>query len=381
MDIYANNTKINLLELHRDVIRGKSGKKIIWQPRIQCWFWDKQFAGIPFPEPFNGMHYPEDLPKMYRLLGCSARMYEFNTCFKKIEHPGVTFIEQQLTETDKKITIKTPVGEQIMVKRSTKSSSRWITLKWEVESKEEIKVATWRADNTGWAWDRERYDYLCAQWDNLGLPTMYMPRTNIQDLYINTMGVEKAVYALHDWEDEVNDYFKALNKCHHRLIDVINFSPIETINFGDNVHCGTLSPPLFLKYVLPAYQERCEKLHSAGKFVHAHWDGDTKSLLPFVKETGLDGVEAITPEPQGDVTLEEVKDALDDELFLIDGIPAILFDKIYPVSMLEDFTYKLIEMFAPKLILGISDEISSTGDIERVPIVGKIVYDYNKSCL
>ena len=38
---------------------------------------------------------------------------------------------------------------------------------------------------------------------------------------------------------------------------------------------------------------------------------------------------------------------------------------------------RLIELFAPKLVLGISDEISSTGDLERVRIVGAIVDEYN----
>jgi hypothetical protein len=37
----------------------------------------------------------------------------------------------------------------------------------------------------------------------------------------------------------------------------------------------------------------------------------------------------------------------------------------------------LIELFAPKLVLGISDEISSNGDIERVRVVGEIVDQYN----
>ena len=376
----TDQDKMNFLELHRDVIRGRSAGKIIWQPRTQCWFGDKKFAGIPFPEPFRGMNYPEDLPRIYQMLRCSARIYEFNACFRKTEHPKVRYTEEQLSNTDKKITIKTPVGEQVAVKKSTKSSSRWITLKWEIESEEELKAAIWRAENTTWTWDQEKYDCLCARWDGLGLPTMHMPRVNIQDLYINTMGVERAVYALSDWKDEVQAYFKALNECHNRLIDIINSSPIEIINFGDNLHGGTLSPALFKEYVLPAYQQRCAKLHSAGKFVHAHWDGDTKPLLPFAGETGLDGIEAVTPRPQGDVTLEEIKDAFGDGLFLIDGLPAILFDKVYPVSVLEDFTRKLIELFAPKLILGISDEISSTGDIKRIKIVGKIVDDYNVSC-
>jgi len=206
---------------------------------------------------------------------------------------------------------------------------------------------------------------------------MYMPRVTVQDLYIDTMGVAAAIFALYDRPADVEKYFAALNECHDRLIDVINDSPVEIINFGDNVHSATLSPELFVKYVLPAYQHRCERLHAAGKFVHAHWDGDCKMLLPYARHTGLDGIEAITPVPQGDVTLEEIKAGLGDEMFLIDGIPAIYFDRTFGEDVLTECTRRIIDLFAPKLILGISDEISSTGEIERVRLVGRIVDNYN----
>lgn len=56
---------------------------------------------------------------------------------------------------------------------------------------------------------------------------------------------------------------------------------------------------------------------------------------------------------------------------------AIYFDEIYPVEVLEECVHKILKLFAPNLILGISDEISSTGDIERIRLVGKIVDEYN----
>ncbi|MFW6007543.1 MAG: uroporphyrinogen decarboxylase family protein, partial [Halanaerobiales bacterium] len=160
-------------------------------------------------------------------------------------------------------------------------------------------------------------------------------------------------------------------------IEVVNDSPIDIINFGDNIHAGTLSPGLFKKYVLPAYQKRNHQLHKADKFTSAHWDGDTKELLPYARETGLDGIEAITPKPQGDVTLEEVKQALGD-MFLLDGIAAVLFNETYEEKRLIEQSKKIIELFAPNLILGISDEISSQGVIDRIKTVGKIVDDYNE---
>jgi len=191
------------------------------------------------------------------------------------------------------------------------------------------------------------------------------------------MGIEKGVYALYEWPEQIKLFFIKREENHDRLINLINLSPIDLINFGENVHAGTLSPNLFVKYHLPACQRRCEKLHAAGKFIYSHWDGDTKSLLSFVKESGLDGIEAITPQPQGDVTIEEVKDVFGEDLFLIDGLPAIYFDDIYSEGDLVECTHKIIDLFAPKLILGISDEISSSGDIERIRLVDYIVNEYN----
>ena len=66
------------------------------------------------------------------------------------------------------------------------------------------------------------------------------------------MGVESAIYALHDETDVVESYFEALERSHDRLLDVICTSPVEINNVGENVHAGTLSPDLFERYHLPA---------------------------------------------------------------------------------------------------------------------------------
>jgi hypothetical protein len=205
---------------------------------------------------------------------------------------------------------------------------------------------------------------------------MYMDRITIQKLIVVEMGAENTMYAMADCPAACERYFEAVNVSHERCIEVINASPIRVINFGDNVHAGILSPRLFEKHVLPSYQRRNELLHRAGKFTCAHWDGDCKPILKYARDTGLDGIEAITPIPQGDVTLEETKAALGD-MFLLDGIPAIFFDHTFSEQTLIDCTKKCIDLLAPNLVLGISDEMSSTGDIERIGVVGRIVDDYN----
>ncbi|TKJ45162.1 hypothetical protein CEE34_10380 [Candidatus Aerophobetes bacterium Ae_b3a] len=67
-----------------------------------------------------------------------------------------------------------------------------------------------------------------------------------------------------------------------------------------------------------------------------------------------------------------LKDAIGDTI-LIDGIPMLLFLLNYSYQELEQFTKKVLNSFSPNLILGISDEISPPGDIEKIKCVSHIV--------
>jgi len=363
----------NFAQLHEDVCFGRAGGKVIWQPRIQCWIDDKLFADGTLPGIYAGMAKPE----IYRELGCSARIYEYNECFYPIYDKTIRVWSEQSGDVSSTF-IETPLGTvSQQTKASPNSWARLTTKEW-VATEEELKIFTYIERHTDWGYSQEAFDRVHAQWGSLGAPTIFMPRVSMQRLYIDLMGVEEAVYAVADYPETVEEYFSALHESQFRLIDVINASPIRIINFGDNIHSGTLSPSLFARYVLPEYQQRCARLHQAGKFVCAHFDGDNRGLLDYYQQTGLDGIEAITPVPQGDVTLEDVHQALGD-MYLLDGIPAIYFDELYPVELLERCVRQILDLFAPHLILGISDEISSTGDIERIRLVGRMVDEYNEA--
>ncbi|MCE5340001.1 MAG: hypothetical protein LLF92_02570 [Planctomycetaceae bacterium] len=362
----------NWSKLHHDVVFGKAKGRIIWQPRIGCWYDDRQFTKTPLPQPYTGL----SLHDLYRKLDCSARLYEYNACFERIEDGRVKFSshrEDDILEFD----WQTPVGTTKEIFKYSPNNLHPQRIKWEVETMDDLRIAIWREEHVAWRWNQATYDKLQTELGDLGAPVMFMPRMNVMSLFLEKMGIENGVMAIYEHPDLVEAYFKSLEICHEPLLDIINACPIDIINFGENIHCQLLSPPLFVKYHLPACQHRCEKLHKKGKFVFAHWDGNCKQILPYAKETGMDGIEAITPLPQGDVTLEDVKNALGDEMFLWDGVPALFFDPMYSLETLEASTKKVIELFAPKLVLGASDEVASTADINRVLFVKKIVDEYN----
>jgi hypothetical protein len=124
-----------------------------------------------------------------------------------------------------------------------------------------------------------------------------------------------------------------------------------------------LSIPYFERYVLPWYEKRSGQLRETGIFTHIHIDGAFRPLLPYLAGLPFDGLEALTPQPQGDVSLEEIRDHLGDKI-LLDGLPAILFLSHHSRAELFRCFEKVVEYFHPRLILGISDELPQGGGEE-----------------
>ena len=277
------------LPLNRQVIRRESNGKTIWQPRIGCWLDDREHDGRGLGEGYEGCNEVT----LFERLNCSDRLYVFGRCIRTEYAPDVRVEERRLDALTTEKRILTPLGELKAVLKGNTSNYGVMPIKWLVETPEELEIMRHVEEGMTYAFDQAEYDKLYAERAHLGLPAIYLPRVSIQRLYLDLMGVENATYALYDFPEQVEAYFETLEANQRKLLDVVADSPFEWVNYGDNLHCGMLPPALFEKYVLPVYQRRNERLHRAGKFTFAHWDGDCKALLPYAPETGLDGIEAI----------------------------------------------------------------------------------------
>ncbi len=352
-------------ECHQRIFRREPTDGILWQPRIEHWYETNKRLGT-LPDRYRDL----SMLEVFDDLGCSVRPYwAFNDCIAIVDADSVAIETYEEGPTSTEI-VRTPVGELVTVKERT--SDAFHTKKFPVVTPGDMRVMEWRLEHRRIHFDMQHFEDACARIGDRAAPCIYISRINIMRLVIDYMGFEFGVTSLYEYPGEVEHLIRVINETDDALLDVVCQSPIEIVNFGDNVHQALCAPPVFERWVLPEYQRRNDRLHAAGKKTYPHWDGDCKQLLPYARDCGFDGFEAITPVPQGDVTLEEVRDALGDRI-MIDGIPCTDFLPDEPLDSLITNTRKCIEYFAPNLILGISDEISPVGDIERVRLVSEMV--------
>lgn len=352
------------------IFKKVKGSGVLWQPRINNWFQLHVKEGTHLDR-----HAGKNILEVHNDLNASIRGYMYyRKAFYPVYDSKVNYYEKNEENGILKI-FETPLGALTGFYNRMREGYCWS--KYFITNPEEIKIMLYILEGVRYKFDENIYGESCELVGEMCAAQTIVPRVGLQEININLMGLENAVYAFCDYPELMDRLQKTINSSYDSLFEAYCKSPVQILNFGDNIHCGINPPPIFEKYILPYYIQRSEQLHTAGKYITAHWDGSVKTLLKYAKMTGLDGIEAITPLPQGDVTLEETAEALEG-MVLLDGIPAVYFLKTYDMKVLEEYVYKIIEMFKDRLILGISDEMPGDGDIERVAFVSDIIEKYNR---
>ncbi len=346
--------------------------KVVWQPRIYYWYNGRQADGT-MPEKYRG----KSMLDIYDDLRASPRypseVMEVSLFRTELDDQVQLSVSDQGEEI---VTVyQTPIGSLHEVVRKGTMGAGGYHIEHPVKTPQDMEVMKYVLEHTHFSFDQEAFERAEATLGPRGVTQEFYFRAPYQRLVISYMGCQNTIYALNDYLHETEDFMRAIAAWDDRMYEVILNSPMKILNFGENIDANIDSPRLFEEYLIPYYRRRVAQVHQAGKFCHIHMDGSLKPLLPLINEAGFDGIEAATPLPQGDVTLEELKAALGDTI-LLDGIPAILFLPQYSERQLLDFATRVLDIFAPNLILGISDELPPPADIEKVGLVSKLVEDY-----
>jgi len=359
-----------------DTFQRNKVDKIVWQPRLDYYINVNRARGT-LPEKYRD----KNIIEIHRDLNASIRYYwglpiPQNYLIRR--YRDTIKITEIKNGDETTVVYDTSKGQLISRIRTTEFGCSSHIVEYPVKKIDDLDIIEYMLQNSVVEFNYEFYETARQDLTDLGEIQMGIGHSPLQSLIIDYMGFENTIYALTDSPERINRFLNEVDELQDETFEIIEKCPVKIINFGENIDSNLISPDIFKKYLIPYYIKRVSQLQKRGKFCHIHMDGKLKPLLPYIRETGFDGIEAATPFPQGDIALEELKSAIGN-MILLDGIPAILFLPNYPLSELENCVQKILDLFSPNLILGISDELPPDADIDRVKFISELIDNKTKT--
>lgn len=309
--------------------------------------------------------------EIYDFLGASPRYinetFYFPLINEKIERESNINVrsEKGSKETELITTYKTPIG---FIKSI--SNDGHLT-EYPIKSLEDIKIMKYILDHTKFHFYDRNFKKAEAILGDRGVPCTFFPRSPYMRLIIEYMGFSRTILFLKKYPSQVENFMNFISEWDDKMYDILATSPLKIVNFGENIDANLAPPKYFERYLVPYYERRVKQFHQAEKFCHIHMDGSLKDLLPYLSDLPFDGLEALTAEPQGDVTLEELQEAIGNKIFL-DGVPSIVFLPQYSTKYVRNYAQRVMETFSPNLILGVSDEMPPNGDMKKLEMIANM---------
>ena len=360
------------------VFEGQRSPQVFFQPRIEPWFfWHSTFNSLP--DRYRGM----SVRDVYSDLGASNRYFSHFTGLAEpieVHYSPAVKINTKIVGEEKITVIGTPYGE-LVEKRAMTVDKVWRKVQFAVKTADDLDKLEWFLKKSTPRFNAEAFSLGEEFQGDRGQPQFHVPPSPYETLTQEWMSFEDFMYALTDIPDRMEQVMDVIDPSYDHVFEqIIACEGVKIVNFPENIHVARTPPSYFERYLIPWYEKRSSQLRNNGIYTHIHMDGDFKPLLRYLKYLPFDGLEALTPLPQGDVTLEEIKEHIGDKI-LLDGIPAVLFLDHYSKDQLQECVEKVVEYFYPRLVLGISDELPQGGNEQSLEKV-RWVADYcrNRTC-
>lgn len=362
----------------------KKSHKIVFSPRLYYWYFgNKIYSKLRknFQTSVPVQYYGKKQIEIYRDLYISPR-YSEETLYLPLHETKIAptskiqvHQERGAKKGETITSYKTPLGKLRQVESIGGGLGAHKT-EYPIKTLEDIKIMQYILENTNFFFLKENYEKAEKQFADITVTSTYLSKSPYQKLIIEFMGLTRTILFLKKNPSQLENFMMFLEHWDDEMYEQISKSPLEIVNFGENLDSNLSPPHYFERYLLPYYEKRVKQLHRIGKYCHIHIDGSLRDFLPYFEHLPFDGFEALTAKPQGDVRLEDIKDAIGDKI-LLDGIPSILFLPEYSNDYLKKYTEKVLELFSPHLILGVSDELSPNGDIRKIQMLSDYMKEFN----
>ncbi len=256
---------------------------------------------------------------------------------------------------------ETPIGT-LRWKLQYRPESPYIP--WVLENRirtvEDVKTFQYVVEHTSFKLWPDYFNDQTVKIGERGLVCVLGPTSPLQQMINFDAGLERVVYLLADYPDEMNEMLEACHDLHLRMWKAMAELPAEVYFIHDNLSSTTTSRPMYRRYDQRFVNEYQAVLSDAGdKKLMTHWCG---RLTAFANDFGgahHAGISDVTPLPTGDMDIVEARKTWAKQFIVMGGIDPTLFARGTPAE-LDSYVDSLLSRMEPDrrgFILGSGDAV------------------------
>jgi len=224
------------------------------------------------------------------------------------------------------------------------------------------------------------YQAWCTALGDLAYPYAQLPYSGSGYLFARYMGVENAVYAMHEAPAAVQRLVEAVHVCNLRILDAILDGPFATLLISDNYDSTVQTRDVFDRYVRDYYTEVARRLHASGKYLAVHVDGESRGVLGWLAACGVDCADALTPAPMFAHTPAQMRAEAGPDMILSGGIPATLFGPSASEAEFTECVKRWLDtrLTSPRLLMAAGDQVPPEAPFTRILALAALTAEYGR---
>ncbi len=273
---------------------------------------------------------------------------------------------------------RTPLGSIESIQEFRKETWCYVYVKHFVQTIEDFRVMRYVHEHARYGENYRAFQECDHLWgeDGIGFAMGVACMAPFQKLVSRWAGIETTIELFMDHREEFARTCSAITESQEPLVEVLAQSPAAVVILPENLSSDVTGGTFFTELNMPYYTEIVRRLHAAGKKVAIHIDGRLIPCLGLLSKCGFDIADAVTPEPFGDLAVEDLRKAAGDDIVIWGGLPGGIFSRNYSETWFESYVRHVLECADEKFVLGVADQVPPDAVSSRIGRVRELVDAY-----
>lgn len=346
------------------IYRGEVADRVPWAPLI-------------FEDTLS--LYPPEIrelgPRRFTKIIGGDVLWRMSAC--KIENDALKVIERK-DETHVYKEYRTRIGSLYEIFQKSKFGVQYRAVKRLIENLRDFKVIEYVLEHQVAKPNYESLLKVDKEVGDSGIIMVFQTTSPVQSLIQEWMGLTRFYSFLLRHAVELENLMALMHEKNKEVYEIMAESPVEVQCIVENTDSRLVSPKIYEKYTLKHVKDFVDTMHAQGKIAIVHMCGKINELLPLVKQTGLDGIDCLTPRPTGNVNFRNVYQIFGNK-FVIHGVldPTKWLPDYHTADDIERSVDELIKetLNKPFILCTAADGIPGI-PIEKFKAIGHIMQKY-----